>query len=282
MLSPRPRTPLSEIIAKRGGKYRGFADAQDSIMFNVYTNVQFSPLTPDRRGLSVNLSFDTPPGRARASQARARAAFWESMSGKRLMAGGLIALVWKSQQNVAVHLGTISSSLRNISESARQSADRVSSKIVFFDPAVDIRILNVLKNPASDEASLKLLIEAPVMFEAIRPFLEALRVEPEFLPFKQYLVQGPPEYFTRNSIAPPKYARLPGFAYQLASLFSPEAGIDDLKMVVSDPNSVAAARESLKQSRLDPSQAEAVVDALTREVALIQGYHSVLFVFYFH
>lgn len=282
MLSARPRTQLSEIIAKRGGKYRGFADAQDSIMFNVYTNVQFSPLTPDWRGLSVNLSFDAPPGRARASQAKARAAFWESMSGKRLMAGGLIALVWKSQQNVAVHLGTISSSLRNISESARQSADRVSSKIVFFDPAVDIRILNVLKNPASDEASLKLLIEAPVMFEAIRPFLEALRVEPESVPFKQHLVQGPPEYFMRSTITPPKYAQLPGFAYQLASLFSSEAGIDDLKMVVSDPNSVAAAREALKQSRLDPSQAEAVVDALTREVALIQGYHSVLFISYFH
>lgn len=271
MLSPRPRTQLSDIIAKRGGKYRGFADAQDSIMFNVYTNVQFSPLTPDKRGLSVNLSFDAPPGRARSNRAGARAAFWESMSGKRLMAGGLIGLVWKSRRNVAVHLGTISSSLRDVSESARQSADRVSAKIVFFDPAVDICILNVLKNPASDDASLKLLIEAPVMFEAIRPFLEALRVEPESLPFKQHLVQGPPEYFTRSTIAPPKYAQLPGFAYQLASLFSSEAGIDDLKMVVSDPNSVAAARDALKQSRLDPSQAEAVVDALTREVALIQG-----------
>jgi hypothetical protein len=73
-------------------------------------------------------------------------------------------------------------------------------------------------------------------------------------------------------ISPPRYALVPGFTYQLASLFPPEAGIGDLKLNVTDPASVEFARGQLKtSSRLDPSQCEAVVDTLTREVSLIQG-----------
>ncbi|TFK44429.1 hypothetical protein BDQ12DRAFT_672980 [Crucibulum laeve] len=272
LLNHSKKTQLAELIAKHGGKYRSFADAQDSIMFNVYSNVKFFSLTPDRRGLSVTISFDAPPGRARSSQSRARVAFWEGMSGKRLMQGGLIALVWKKGAHVTVHLGILASSLKELTASAKQNADSVSARIVFFDPDVELRILDTIRHPAGErQLDSRVLVEAPVMFEAIRPFLEALRVEPESLPFKEYLVHRPYNYFRTCTIAPPKYARVPGFSYQLASLFPPEAGVADLKMVVSDPTSVAAARLALQRSRLDLSQADAVVDALCREVALIQG-----------
>ncbi|OBZ70961.1 hypothetical protein A0H81_09027 [Grifola frondosa] len=146
----RRATRLDDLMKKGGGKYRGHVAGQDTIMFNVYTNVDFSPFTPDRRGLSVGVSLDAPPGRARSNQSRARIAFWENL--------------------------------------------------------------------------------------------------------------------------PPAYALLPSFTFELSSLFPPEAGIDNLKLSVQDPQSVEAARDALrKNSRLDPSQADSVIEALTRELVLIQG-----------
>lgn len=265
------KTQLSDLLEKKGGKYRGYNDGQDGIMFNVYTNVEFSTMTPNFRGLSVGLSFDSPPGRARAAQARARAAFWEGMSGKRLMQGGLVALVWQKGDEVDVHLGILSSSLKDLAESAKDNPHRVSVRVSFFDQTTELRVLQSLKHPDQRNLGHKVLIEAPVMFEAIRPFLEALRVEPESIPFGRYLVHHPANYLRTVIISPPKYALIPGFAFQLASLFPPGVGVDDLSMAVSDPASVAFARQELRRSRLDPSQCDAVVDALTREVALIQG-----------
>lgn len=270
-MSLRRKTLLSEILDKRGGRYRGFADAQESVMFNVYTNVKFASLLPDRRGLAVSLSFDAPPGRARAPQAKARQQFWEGMSGKRMMQGGLIALVWKIGTEVAVHLGILAGSLKDLTESVRNSQDRVATRVVLFDPSVELRILHILKSSPSQQPGTIILVEAPVMFEAIRPFLEALRVEPESVPFGKHLVLRPSGFFPSAGLEPPQYARLPGFAYQLAPLFPPEAGVTDLKLFASDPNSITNARRELQHSRLDESQADAVVDALTREVALIQG-----------
>lgn len=120
LLHKSPKTKLATILTKKGGKYRGAAEADDSVMFNVYTGVKFRSMTPDQRGLSVDISFETPPGKARQSNGRARAAFWESMSGKRMMQGGLIALVWaKNAREIDVHLGTIASPSRELADSAR-------------------------------------------------------------------------------------------------------------------------------------------------------------------
>lgn len=267
------KTVLSQLIKSRGGKYRGHTEGQDQVMFNVYTNVTFSPLVPDWRGLAVGITIDVPPGRARQSQSRARAAFWEGMSGKRLIQGGLVALVWQTGQMVDVHLGILASSLKDLTDSARkENGDtRVSVRVVFFDPTVEVRILNALKNRDLAQTGNKVLVEAPVMFEAIRPFLEALRLEPESLPFADYLVHRNREFLTSKTISPPRYALVPGFTFQLASLFPSTAGISDLQLDVSDPISVAFVRNQLKTSRLDESQCEAVVDTLTRELAMIQG-----------
>ncbi|KAF7376292.1 hypothetical protein MSAN_00044600 [Mycena sanguinolenta] len=268
------KTVLSQLIKSRGGKYRGHAEGQDQVLFNVYTNVEFFPLVPDWRGLSVQLAVDTPPGRARQSKAGARAEFWKGMSGKRLIQGGLVALVWQEGSRADVHLGIIASGLTELTESAqKQNGDnRVFIRVVFFDPAVELRILNIIKNRNSIQTGTKVLVEATVMYEAIRPFLESLRTEPESLPFGQYLVHRSREFLSTVNVTPPRYALVPGFTYQLASLFPPEAGIDDLKLNVADPMSVAHVRAELKaSSRLDDSQCEAVVDTLTRELAMIQG-----------
>lgn len=271
ILSHVRKSRLGPLLEKCGGKYRGVIDGQEAVLFNVYTGVTFSPLVPDRRGLSVGLTFDTPPGRARHAQANFRVKFWEGMSSKRLMQGGLVALVWQRQRDVEIHMGVLSGSLKELTESVRHSDKRISSRVTFFNPAIELHILNALKHPI-DDSGLKILVEAPVMFESIRPFLEALRVVPETIPFGQYLVHRPPHYLESVVISPPQYATVPGFRYQLKSLFPREAEVQDLKMDVSDPVSVASARIALRDSRLDESQADAVVDALTRELALIQGY----------
>ncbi|KAJ3544380.1 hypothetical protein NM688_g5751 [Phlebia brevispora] len=270
--SSKKQTQLSEVIKRGGGKYRGHSDSQDSVLFNVYTNVEFANISPERRGISITLSLDTPPGRARATESGRRASFWEGMSGKRLMSGGLVALIWKTGANIDVHLGLISSTLRDHVASARQSATKITIKVAFFDPEVELRILHELRRPVHEREGVKLLIEATVMFASIRPFLEALRVEPTSVPFTKYLVHRPKDFLRTMAVDPPRYARLPEFTFQLSSLFDASAGVEDLKLKATDADSVLAVRQLLReQSRLDPSQADAVVDALIREVALIQG-----------
>nr|GAT43007.1 predicted protein [Mycena chlorophos] len=266
-----PQTMLSKLIKSRGGKYRGQADDHDQVMFNLYTNVAFVAMPPDWRGISVQISFDTPPGRARQPTAKSRVGFWEGVSGKRLIQGGLVALLWQSGADIHVYLATIASSLKDLTESAARGngSERVAIRLSFFSPDVELRVLNALKSHEVSETGMKLLVECPVMFESIRPFLEALRREPESFPFGQYLVHRKHDFFASHPIAPPRYALAPGFKYQLASLF--DNGVESLELDASDPVSVANAREQLRASRLDPSQADAVVDTLTREVALIQG-----------
>jgi hypothetical protein len=239
-------------------------------MFNLYTNVKFYSLVPDRRGISISLSIDAPPGRARSTQSRVRATYWESVGTKRLMQGGLVALVWKSGTNIDVNLGIIASSLRDLTDSAKRDNERLDLRVVFFDSNIELRILEILKRSGEGNGTI-LLLESPVMFEAIRPFLEALRVEPESVPFAKYLVHHAPAFFNTLKINPPRYALMPGFGYELSSLFPEEAGVQELQMIVTNPNSVEAARQELRRSRLDPSQADAIVDALTRELSLIQG-----------
>ena len=240
-------------------------------MFNVYPDVNFTSIVPDHRGLSVSLSVHAPPGRASARQAEARVAFWQGMSGKRLPQGGLIALVWETTMGIAVHLGVVASSLKELTDGVRSDKERVKIRIVFFDSQIELRILQALENRRSSK-DVKMLVESPVMFEAIRPFLEALKAVPETVPFSKYLVFRPPNFLKECTINPPKYAQIPGFALQLASLFPDDAGVDDLRLDVSDVRSVRQARIALQNgSRLDPSQADSIIDVLTREIALIQG-----------
>lgn len=268
------RTKLWDLLQKQGGKYRSLVDTQDSLMFNVYTGVQFRSLDPGWKGISVRIVIDTPPGRGRSGPAGQRVSFWESMSGKRLSQGGLIALVWKSERGTTVHLGVIASSSRELTDSVRLSPDYIELRIVFFDASIELRILEELRKirHSNSYSDTKLLVESPVMFEAIRPFLQALQTEPEDIPFSRYLVHQPSAQLETIEIQPPQYARLPDFKFELSSLFDAESRIDHLTLTISDRESVQRARSQLRQrSRLDPSQADAVVDALTREVALIQG-----------
>ncbi|KAG8683105.1 hypothetical protein FRC11_013964, partial [Ceratobasidium sp. 423] len=147
--------------------------------------------------------------------------------------------------------------------------DRVSIRVSFFDEQANIRIMKSLQSGRNNDTCV--LVEAPVFYEGIRPFLEGLKREPESLPFAKYLKLQSKDELNQMTINPPLYSRVPGFSFELKDLFPPKAGVESLRLTTRDPNSVAKVRARLADSHLDPSQAEAVVDTLTREVALIQG-----------
>ena len=265
------KTKLGNLLKAKGGKYHGQADSQDSLMFNVYSGVHFLSLEPGWKGISTSFLIDTPPGRARANRA-SRAAFWQSMSGKRLFQGGLVALIWESRGDISVHLGIITSSSKDLSDYVQQDEDHVKLRVTFFDSTLELRILQELRNSYTSTRGVKILVESPVLFEAIRPFLEALKTEPEDIPFSRYLVLQPPERLASCTLQAPRYARLPNFRFCLDSLLPQEAEVGNLTLSVTDPVSIDHARKKLRaKSRLDPSQADSVIDTLTREVALIQG-----------
>ncbi|THH09391.1 hypothetical protein EW145_g2049 [Phellinidium pouzarii] len=268
------KTQLSEIKKKKGGRYN-YQDRHDSVMFNVYTNVEFSKLEMDsRRGMVIEVRMNTPPGSARSDKASTRASYWSNGGGKRLMQGGLVALMWRQHERVEVYLGVVSSTNEKLVEAAKANKERLSVRIQFFDALINFKALEKLRkndksNKATDEG---LLIESNVVFEAIRPFLESLKREPETIPFRKYLPHPSSSSLSDIHIDPPAYSLVPNFAFELNSLFREGVERNHLRLETSNPDSIATARIELAQrSRLDSSQAEAIIDALTRELALIQG-----------
>lgn len=266
-------TRLSKLIQDGGGRYAAPANSRESVIFSVFTNVTFEPLSLNNRGTSVGVAFDAPPGKAQHTSPQVRGEYWEQVAKKRLMQGGLVALIWKGPVGMLdVYIGTVASSPRDLAESAKKSTgkDRVSLRVSFFDPAAELRIVQSLQN-RHENYGTRVLIEAPVFYEGIRPFLEALKKDPERLPFSQYLRHQSKEDLSQAVIHPPLYSLTPGFTFELKDLFAPTAGVQSLRLTTNDPRSVERTRAQLTRSRLDPSQAEAVVDSLTREVSLIQG-----------
>ncbi|QRV86468.1 Zinc finger, NF-X1-type [Ceratobasidium sp. AG-Ba] len=273
----RTKTQLGDIMKAGGGRYRGQVDAgQDSVIFSVFTNVTFGPFTVDRRGCSVGLFMDTPPGAdARHKDAKNRISYWETASKKRLAQGGLVALLIKDKGGpLEIFVGLIASNAKELKESAQNSPKRIGIRVSFFDAEIELRAARQLQEnqkPPGDQT--RLLLEAPVLYEGIRPFLSALQVEPERLPFANYLRHHiDPEYLSRLPITPPLYAQRPGFSFDLKPVLRRDSTIGSLRLDANDPLSVANARKQLAESSsLDGSQADAVVDALTREISLIQG-----------
>ncbi|CCO36196.1 NFX1-type zinc finger-containing protein 1 [Rhizoctonia solani AG-1 IB] len=271
------KTRLSQILEAQGGRYSAQTNNQDSVIFSVFTGVSFEggtnaePLELNNRGSSVGIQFDAPPGKARHKQAATREAYWEQVSKKRLMQGGLVALVWQDTSGkLDIYIGTVASHPGALKESSRESETRVSLRVSFFDTAAELRIIRALQTRG--HSGTQLLIEAPVFFEGIRPFLEALQNNRGLLPFSQHLCHRSKEEVKRSDVPPPNYALTPGFAFELKDLFDGEAGVATWALKPNDDLSIEAAKKKLSDdSRLDPSQADAVVDSLTREVCLIQG-----------
>ncbi|KDQ62856.1 hypothetical protein JAAARDRAFT_202408 [Jaapia argillacea MUCL 33604] len=261
----RPDTILDGILKKKGGAYR--TSGRNSVFFQVYTNAEFTPVKAERRNCTVGLSLDPPPsGGARDPSPKVREEFWRHS--KRLGSGSLVALVLVRNKSAKIFLGTVMSFGQDIADSSKVDAKRIQIRVLFFDAEVEMLALRP-QQTSKDPSNFALLVDNNVMFESVRPFLETLKtVEPTSIPFSRYICGG--SRLEAIEISPPKYAMSRQFRFNLQCLAKPGEVINPLD--VSNVAGVVRAREELRRSsQLDPSQADAVVDTLIREVSLIQG-----------
>ncbi|KAH9052543.1 hypothetical protein EDB87DRAFT_1570453 [Lactarius vividus] len=260
----RPPTLLEKLLSSRGGAYK--TSGVNSVYFQLYTGARFAPLRAERRNFTVGLTLDTPPGAPRDKNGMKRAEYWEHS--KRLQQGSLVALALISPGQFQVFLGTTVSNGVDIAESAKANEEIIQLRISFFDAEIELMALR--RQPISlDHSTFAVLIDNQIMFEALHPFLCTLKnVEPTSIPFSALIS------YTGNlasiPVVPPRYTRVPTFKYDLQCLARPGENISSVD--VNNATSVATARQELtRSSNLDPSQADAVIGTLTREVSLIQG-----------
>ena len=262
------KTILEGLMEKNGGAYR--TSGRDSVFFQLYTNAEFAPLYPpeaSRKGVSVTLAVDTPPGgAARDKDTKKRVEYWEHT--KRLQGASLVALVTVANKILRVYPGVITSYGKDIAESAKHEQGRIQVRISFFDAEVELMAMRG-ERLCTSKSSFAILVDNGVMFESVRPFLHKLQtIEPTEIPFARYIAPG--GSLENVQVMPPKYALVPGFRFNLQCLAKTGESITPLDVL--NPLAVRRAREQLvRSSILDPSQAEAVVDTLTKEVSLIQG-----------
>jgi hypothetical protein len=270
MWAKRPRskkdtTILEKLLASKGGTYR--TSGIDSVFFQLYTGARFAPVKAERRNFTTGLFLDSPPtGSARDKSSKTRAEFWEHS--KRLQHGSLVALILISPGRSQVFLGTIASTGADIAESAKAEAETIQLRISFFDAKVELMALRC--QPISiDSSTYAVLLDNSIMFESVHPFLQTLQnVEPTSIPFSEIISYSGD--LRSLAVGVPRYARVPGFHFNLQCLAQPGTNIESLD--VNNATSVTLARQQLsRSSTLDPSQVNALVDTLTREVSLIQG-----------
>ncbi|KAF9649047.1 hypothetical protein BDM02DRAFT_3095370 [Thelephora ganbajun] len=263
----RELTELEKVLEKGGGLYR--SSGKNSVIFTVYTDVHYAQLSTRSQGFAIGLKIRCPPGPGRDPDWKKRVEHWKHVGSKKLTSGSLVALVLVSGGTSMVYLANLVSTVDDISESAKHSADYIQVKATFFDPQVEIEALRKEKITI-DTSTFAILIDNGVMFESVRPFLRTLStIDSTSVPFSRYICAQDP--LNGIEVRPPRYATAPGFRFKLQSVAKPGEVIDPLD--VSNPASIARARVQLQRSSvLDPSQADGVVDSLIREVSLIQGY----------
>ncbi|RXK38429.1 hypothetical protein M231_04338 [Tremella mesenterica] len=224
-------------------------------MMPVLTHIEFQALDLSHKfGLVVYVRGDAPPGPARSHNPSVRKTFWDQ--GKRLQMGGLVALVHKE-------LGVPASSVDHHGSSG------IEFGLAFVDPADGFRAAEVLRRREESRSSTRLLLESPVLYEAVRPFLQVLKTtDPLRLPLAEYIKHGD---LKDKHIQLPAYSAIPGFKWDLSCMLK-DGSEETCSMDPTSQVSIATAREILhEQGKLDRSQTDAVLDCLVREIALIQG-----------
>jgi len=112
----------------------------------------------------------------------------------------------------------------------------------------------------------RVLVEFPgvlfASFEATLATLQDIFRSPQ-LPFAEILAPGGADDI--KAIPPPQYAKRPGFSFDLSSITTNES---ELRLVPGQDFDIDALESN---TSLDPSQATAVVDMLSRSLALVEG-----------
>lgn len=257
----RRQNQLESLLQQGGGRYRS-AGRSNSFDLNLYTDVEFRRLQlSEYHALVAGLEFKLPPSFARNHSFM-----------RRLTRGNLVGLISCDDldgiDEARIFLAIVTDAPPNSSTSGR-----LTVKVSFWENGVylqAIRRLGAQQHRTSMSLKDVFLFEVPgFILATVEPFLKALKdKDPTSLPFASYLCASTP-----LAVEPPLFARNPSFRYTLNTLLKPTSSIATLELSVLDPSSIATARENLAtESAVDPSQANALVGILIRELALVQGY----------
>ncbi|KAG0278677.1 hypothetical protein BGZ95_003405 [Linnemannia exigua] len=250
-----------------------------NVSLNVYSNVAFRDVSTEgfEAGL-ITISFDQPIRIKGVTAYQDRRDYWERSRG-RLMQGGLVCMVKRGPQtgycsnDVKVVLAIVRErDLHELSKYERNAFIQVSLTNTKSYPMV----FTPPRSNLSDHGCW-FMIECPgSYFESYRPVLKALQTKlPSTLPFGKYIAftgkdaADPLSTVIMTAIDPPRYATTPKFKFDLSVLLR-NGGICQLD--VRDKSSVDRAVTVLREhSSLDNTQGLALVEALGREIALING-----------
>ncbi|CAG8676728.1 2955_t:CDS:2, partial [Acaulospora colombiana] len=245
---------------------------------SVYTKVKFSDIIIDRnKGISCQVTF-TPPKILNTMKERKE--YWNKS--KKLKHGNLVCLLWPNEDidsnkrkltcstEYSLFFGTVT---RRDEKMLSEEQRNAKIDICFADISVfSIAIWNISRKNVSDGiVKHGFMVESTdLLFENSKSILKTLqKAPPEVFPFERYLAPKTDEVMMTD-IGPPIYARAPDFKYDLSVLLNDKN--QKLYLKTGDTRSEDNAVRILKDhSKLDETQSQALVSALTREIALIEG-----------
>ncbi|KAF9161285.1 hypothetical protein DFQ26_004686 [Actinomortierella ambigua] len=267
-----PNRQASLLERKELRRLLGGAD----VALYAYGNIQFLGTNTERRLQgSIKIAFDQPP-QLKGQNTKQRTTFWER-SKRRLMQGSLVCFIFPADEGgldtghegpAKVHLSLGVVSVREASELAKD-AKKAAVNITLTSHDELHRFVTASTKGQQD---IFMVESMGGFFEAYRPILRALQTcHPGDMPFGKYLAPAA-EQKTEVDVAvvdPPMYATAPDFRFDLTILLNRPA---EFHLDVQDPTSREQAVAAIRaHSIIDDTQSQALVDALSREVALISG-----------
>ncbi|KAI0480764.1 hypothetical protein GGR56DRAFT_664259 [Xylariaceae sp. FL0804] len=280
-------TVRGQIEAMRGDGLRPAKTANGNVRTHSYLNPVVSHVSFEKdEGIAFVVSFQQPAG----SPEREKRKQWWTRS-KRLQSDGLVCMC--SDTGATVFFIVAQSSLCTVDEpGARRTqvpsqsgeepqtgiiatlADDEHLSYVTLVPAENstemlTRALEWYRRPQTSHRFC--LVEFPgVLLPSFAYTLGALQKMSRHpkLPFADLLAADPGDGGTLN-IMPPQYTARPGFSFDLSAITDNNTALSYLPR---DTSSAVVTSERLSQcSSLDSTQAESLINTLSRELSLIQG-----------
>lgn len=114
----------------------------------------------------------------------------------------------------------------------------------FVNSADGLRAAETLRHTDDSRGVVRLLLESPVLYESVRPFLQGLqRIDPLRMPFADYIRHTELQGIT---VGLPAYAGVPGFTWDMQVLLKDEHRGEGCVMEPASVVSVEAAREKME------------------------------------
>ncbi|CAG8442461.1 13677_t:CDS:10 [Ambispora gerdemannii] len=266
----------SRVSLSENGRFK-FENGMDNGDLIVYNNVQFTDIIVDRRrGFSTRVSFSAPNIKGSKSK-KERIEYWSKA--KRLMNGSLVCLLWpiatksNDNDNKITHKLFFGTVVNRDEERLAKDENWIEIDINFIDHSVyPIALADIAKRGYSNlniDAGKYIVESTGVYLESYYHVLKRLQsTNPSEFPFERYLT--PSE--SHQVISPPLYARAPQHEFILSRTKKCKHVPNQISLKVNEPNSQQLCMKQLKEAgHVDETQAKAIVESLSREIALIEG-----------